>query len=143
MTDGSRNQQSGDKQRHFTCYGQLGAGNVRATHHAVAALVPDVTVLDLQAVEVAHAGDLVLVTVVQFLGSFVPGEGDLWIVDLNSTLEGSALVLSCLLVSDVLQHRHRLKVGECLSELYQTKDGLNLGHSQRRPLWRCGFPAAG
>lgn len=83
---------------------------MRATHHAVVALVPGGTVLDLQAVEVVHAGDLVLGTVVQFLGSFVPGEGDLWVVDLNSTLEGSALVLSRLLVSDVLQHRHRLKV---------------------------------
>lgn len=117
MIDRSRNQLPGDKLRHFTCYGQLGVGNVRATHHAVVALVPGVTVLDFQAVEVVHTGDLVLVTVVQFLGSFVPGEGDLWVVDLNSTLEDSALVLSCLLVSDVLQHRHRLKVEERLSGL--------------------------
>lgn len=77
---------------------------MRATHHAVVALVTGVTVVDLQEVQVADAGYLVLVALVQPLGSFVPGEGDLWVVDPNATPEGGALVLSRLLVSDVFQH---------------------------------------
>lgn len=88
----------------LACNGQRGGGDVRTTHHAEVALVTGVTVIDLQAVKVAHAGYLVLVALLQPLGSFVPGERDLWVVDLNATLEGGALVLSRLLVSDVLQH---------------------------------------
>lgn len=93
---------------------------MRATHHAVVSLVVGLTVVDLQAVEVAHAGHLVLVALLQPPASFVPGEGDLWVVDLDATPEGSALVFSCLLVSDVLQHRHRLKgKQQCCSKGFQ------------------------
>lgn len=87
---------------------------MRATHHAVVALVAVVTVVDLQAVEVAHARYVVLVALVQPLASFVPGEGDLWVVDLNATPEGGAVLLSRLLVTDVLQHQHRLKIEQLL-----------------------------
>lgn len=87
-----------------TCHCQLGVGNVGATHHAVVALITWITVVDLQTVEVAHAGYLILVAMVQSLGAFVPAEGDLWVVDLNLTPEGGTLVVGCLLVSNVLQH---------------------------------------
>lgn len=77
---------------------------MRTTHHAVVALVFVLAVLDLQRVAVAHAADLVLVTGVQFLGAFVPGETDLRVVDPDAALEGDALVLRRCLVADVLQH---------------------------------------
>lgn len=93
-----------DNIQSLTCDSQLGVGDVRTTHHTVIALIFGLAVLNLQTVAIAHAADGVLVTVVQFLGSFVPGERDLWVVDLDLALEGGALVLSCPLVTDVLQH---------------------------------------
>lgn len=59
---------------------------------------------------VAHAADVILVAVVQFLGAFVPGESDLWVVDADSAFEGGTFVLSCCLVADVLHHSDGLKV---------------------------------
>lgn len=88
----------------LTCDSQLGVGDVRTTHHTVVALIFGLAVLNLQTVAVAHGADGVLVTVVQFLGSFVPGECDLRVVDPDLALEGGALVLSCPLVTDVFQH---------------------------------------
>lgn len=106
--------QAGQEVQTLTCDGELGVGDVRTTHHAVVALVFGLAVLDLQTVAVAHAAYGVLVTVVQFLGSFVPGERDLRVVDPDLALEGGALVLSRGLVTDVLQHRDGLKVQKLL-----------------------------
>lgn len=83
---------------------------MRTTHHAVVALIFDLAVLDLQIMAVAHAADVILVTVVQFLGALVPGQSDLWVVDPDAALEGGALVLSCRLVRDVLHDRDRLGI---------------------------------
>lgn len=77
-------------------------------------LVFSLTALDLQNMAVAVTADLILVIAVQFLGSFVPGDGDLWGVDLDPTLKGSGLVLSRDLVSNVLQHRDWLRVQKLL-----------------------------
>lgn len=92
----------------LTCDSELGAGAVRTTQNAVVALIFDLAVLDLQIMAVAHAADVIFFAVVQFLGTFVPGESNLWVVDLDLALKGGALVLSCFLVTDVLQHRYRL-----------------------------------
>ncbi len=94
----------------LTCDAELGVGDVRTTHHAVVALIFDLAVLDLQIMTVAHAADVVLVAVVQFLGALVPGERDLWVVDSDLALKGGALVLSRCLVADVLHHRDRLRI---------------------------------
>lgn len=88
----------------LTCDSQLGVGDVRTTHHAVVALIFGLALLNLQTVAVTHTADGVLVTVVQFLGSFVPGKRDLWVVDQDPALESGVLVLSCCLVTDVFQH---------------------------------------
>lgn len=90
--------------RTLTCDGELGVGDVRATHHPVTALIFGMAVLDFQAVAVAHAADVILVAVVQFLGTFVPGQSDLRVVDLDLALEGGGLVLRRRLISDVLHH---------------------------------------
>lgn len=83
---------------------------MRPTHHAVVALVFHLAVLDFQVVAVPHTADVILVTLVQFLGALVPGESDLWVVDLNLALKGGTLVLSDGLVRDVLHHRDRLSM---------------------------------
>lgn len=83
---------------------------MRSAHHAEVALIFGRAVLDPQLVAIAKAADLVLVAVFQLLGAFVPGERDLRIVDADAALEGGALVLSCCLISDVLQHGDRLKI---------------------------------
>lgn len=83
---------------------------MRTTHHAVVALIFDQAVLDLQVMVVPNAADLILVTVVQFLCALVPGECDLWVIDLDLTLKGDALVLRGRLVADVLDHRDGLRV---------------------------------
>lgn len=83
---------------------------MRTTHHAVVSLIFDQAVLDLQVMVVPNAADLILVTVVQFLCALVPGESDLWVIDLDLTLKGDALVLWGCLVTDVLDHRDGLRV---------------------------------
>lgn len=83
---------------------------MRTTHHAVVALIFDLAVVDLEIMAVARAADAVLVTVVQFLGTLVPGQSDLWVVDTDLALESGTLVLSRCLVSDVLQHSDGLKI---------------------------------
>lgn len=91
---------------------------MRTTHHTVVALIFGLAVVDVQAVAVAHAADVVLFTVLQFLGSFVPGERDLRVVDPDLALKCGALVLSSGLVTDVLQDRDGLKVKEVVRRTF-------------------------
>lgn len=109
---------------------------MRTTHHTVAALIFDLAVVDLQIMPVAHTADAVLVTVVQFLGALVPGQCDLWVVDLDLALEGGALVLSRRLISDVFQHSDGLRIQHvivtssvseslCWIHLYNTVNLIN------------------
>lgn len=88
----------------LTCDGELGVGDVRTTHHPVVALIFGLAVLDSQEVAVALTADLVLAAVVQFLGSLVPGQSDLWVVDPDLALEGGRLVLRSRLIADVVAH---------------------------------------
>lgn len=74
------------------------------TDHPVVALVGRLALLDLQQVAVATDADVVLVTSVQFLCAFVPGQGDLWVVDLDLALEHCLLVGEDGLIRDVLHH---------------------------------------
>ena len=83
---------------------------MRTTHHAVVALIFDLAVVDAQIMALAHAADVILVAGVQSLGAFVPGEGDLRVVDPDLALESDALVLSRRLVADVFHHRDGLRV---------------------------------
>lgn len=85
---------------------------MRTTHHTVVALIFGLAFVDVQAVAVAHAPNVVFFTVLQSLGSFVPGECDLRVVDPDLALKCGALVLSSGLVTDVLQDRDGLKVKE-------------------------------
>lgn len=93
----------------LTCDSKFGVGDVRTTDHAVVALIFDLAVLDLQIMAVAHAADVILVAVLQFLGALVPGQSDLWVVDPDLALESGGLVLSHRLVSDILHYRNRLR----------------------------------
>lgn len=77
---------------------------MRPTHHPVAALVFGLAALDAQTVQLAGADDVILVSGVQFMGAFVPGETDLRIVDPDPALKDGALVLRRLLVADVLDN---------------------------------------
>lgn len=108
MLQTHRDRTSGSDTLTLTCDRQFGVGDVRTAHHAVVALIFDLAILDFQIMAVPHAADVVLFAVVQFLGAFVPGERDLWVVDLNLALKSGALVLRDGLVSDVLHHRDRL-----------------------------------
>jgi len=103
-------QDSLEDREELTCDGELGVGDVRTTHHAVAALVFDLAALDAQRVEVSGAADVVLVARVQLLGTFVPGEADLRVVYPDLALEGGTLVLGRRLVADVLNHGDGLRI---------------------------------
>lgn len=101
-----------DRRRHdwtLTSDGELGVGDVRTADHAVVALIFHLAVLDLQIMAVTHAADVILVAVVQFLCALVPGQSDLWVIDSDLTLERGGLVLCTDLVTDVLDHRNRLR----------------------------------
>lgn len=63
-----------------------------STHHPVVALISGLAVLDLQQVAVATDADVILSACVQFLSPLVPGQGDLWVVDLDLTLKHCLLV---------------------------------------------------
>lgn len=63
----------------------------------------------MQTVAQTHAADVVLFTVLQFLGAFVPGDYDLRVVNPDLALKCGPLVFSRGLVTDVLQDRDRLK----------------------------------
>lgn len=82
---------------------------MRTTHQPVVALVSVLAVLDLQNVAVTTDADVILVTVVQFLGALVPGQGYLRVVDGDLTLKHSLLVDKGSLVTDVFHHRYRLQ----------------------------------
>lgn len=104
----------------------------------------------------AHAADVVLFAVLQFLGAFVPGDRNLWVVNPDLAFKCGNPVFSCGLVADVLQNGYRLK-GETglLEQHYDLGDhldrGLVLGLVQvllcssvlRVPLQQHGPPAAG
>lgn len=92
--------------------GELGAGDVRPTDHPVVALVGRLAVLDLEQVAVAADADVVLVVGVQFLGALVPGQGDLWVVDLDLALKHRHLVGEDGLIGDVLHHGDGLQEGQ-------------------------------
>lgn len=91
---------------------------MRTTHHAVVALIFGLAVVDVQAVAVAHAPDVVLFAVLQSLGSFVPSKRDLRVVDPDLALKCGTLVLSSGLVTDVLQDRDGLKVKEVVRRTF-------------------------
>lgn len=93
----------------LTCYGEFGVGDVRTTHHTEVSLIFDLAVPNLQIVAVAHTADLVFITVLQLLRSLVPGQRDLWVVDLDLALKRCCLVLCGCLVRYVFHHRHRLR----------------------------------
>ena len=91
---------------HFTAWrltgdGKSGVGDMRATHHAVVALVLITALLDSEVVVIPHHTNVILVTVVQLLGALVPGQGDLRVVDDDLALKGGHLLLSSSLVTDV------------------------------------------
>lgn len=92
--------------------GELGAGDVRPTDHSVVSLVGRLAFLDFQQVAVAADADVVLVAGVQFLGAFVPGQSDLWVVDLDLTLEHCLFVGEDGLIGDVLHHSDGLPEGQ-------------------------------
>lgn len=96
----------------LTRYSELGTRDVRPTDHPVVALVGRLAFLDFQLVVVATDANVVLVTGVQFLGAFVPGQIDLWIVDLDLTLKYCFFFGEGSLVRDVLHHGDRLTEGE-------------------------------
>lgn len=93
----------------LTHYGELGAGDMRPTDHPVVALVRRLAVLDLEQVAVTADADVVLIAGVQFLCALVPGQGDLWVVDLDLTLEHCFIVGEDGLIRDVLHHGDRLQ----------------------------------
>ena len=74
---------------------------MRATHHAVVALVLITALLDSEVVAIPYHTNVILVTVVQLLGALVPGQGDLRVVDGDLALKGGHLLLSSGLVTDV------------------------------------------
>lgn len=82
---------------------------MRPTDHPVVALVGRLAPLDLEQVAVATDADVILVAGVQFLGALVPGQGDLWVVDLDLTLKYRLLVGKDGLIGDVLHHSDRLQ----------------------------------
>lgn len=82
---------------------------MRPTDHTVVALVSGLAVLDLQHMAVASDADVVLVAAVQLLRALVPGQGDLWVVDLDLTLKHGVLVGEGALVGDVIHHSDRLQ----------------------------------
>ena len=82
---------------------------MRPTDHPVVALVGRLALLDLEQVAVATDADVVLVTAVQFLRALVPGQGDLWVVDLDLALELRLLVGEDGLIGDVLHHSDGLQ----------------------------------
>lgn len=54
--------------------------------------------------------NLILVTCIKFLGSFVPGQRYLRVVDFDLTFKHSVFVGNCSLVSDVSDQCYRLRV---------------------------------
>lgn len=84
--------------------GELGAGDVWSTHHPVVALVRQLTLLDSEQVAVAADADVIFVPGVQLLRSLVPGQRDLWVVDLDLALEHRVLIGEDRLVGDVLHY---------------------------------------
>ena len=82
---------------------------MRATHHAVVALVLITALLDSEVVAIPYHTNVILVTVVQLLGALVPGQGDLRVVDGDLALKQSLLVDEGRLVTNVFHHRHRLQ----------------------------------
>lgn len=84
--------------------GELGTGDVRPADHPVVALVRRLALLDLEQVAVSTDADVVLLVGVQFLGAFVPGQGDFWVVDLDLALKHRLLVGEDGLIGDVLHH---------------------------------------
>lgn len=83
-----------------------------ATYNTVVALVFGLTLLDLQNVTVTNNVDFVFFIVVKLLSSLVPGQGDLWKVDLDVTLKGGNLVGDCRLICYVLIHGDRLQTNK-------------------------------
>lgn len=76
----------------LTSNGELGAGDVRSTHHPVVALVCDLATLNFQQMALSTHTDVVLEAGVQFLGALVPGQHDFGVVDLHLTFKQSLLV---------------------------------------------------
>jgi len=89
--------------------GELGAGDVRPTHHPVVALVGRLAPLDPEQVAVTADADVVLIAAVQLLRALVPGHRDLGVVDLDLALEQRVLVGEDGLVGDVLHYSDRLR----------------------------------
>ena len=92
--------------------GELSAGDVRPTDHPVVALVGRLAFLDFQQVAVTGDADVILVTGVQFLSALVPGQSDLWVVDLDFTLQHCVFVGFDGLITDILHHSDRLPEGQ-------------------------------
>lgn len=84
--------------------GELGAGDVRPADHPVVALVGCLALLDPEQVAVAADADVILVAAAQFLGALVPGQSDLWVVDLDLALKHRLLVDEDGLIGDVCHH---------------------------------------
>lgn len=59
---------------------------------------------------VTDDADVVLVAGVQFLGTLVPRQGDLWVVDFDLTLKHCVVVGEDRLIRDVLHHSDRLRL---------------------------------
>lgn len=89
--------------------GELGAGDVRPTHHPVVALVGRLAPFDLEQVAVAADADVVFVVCVKLLRALVPGQRDLWVVDLDLAFKHRLFVGEDGLVGDVLHYGDRLQ----------------------------------
>ena len=79
------------------------------TYNPVIAAVTRLAVLDLQYVAITDNFDLVFIIRVKLLCALIPGQCDLWVVDLDLTFKHSLLVNDCCLISDVSHKSNRLK----------------------------------
>lgn len=87
---------------------QFGTGDMWATHNSVISLISGLATFDLQDVTIAHNFDFVLVTAVKFLGSFIPGQCDFRVVNLDLTFKNSIFRNGSRLVCDITHHSDRL-----------------------------------
>lgn len=89
--------------------GELGAGDVGPTHQPVVALVRCLALLDPEQVALTADTDVILVAAAQLLGALVPGQRDLWVVDLDLALKLCLFVHEDRLIGYVGYHSDRLQ----------------------------------
>lgn len=82
---------------------------MRPADHPVVALVRHLALLNLEQVSVTTNADVVFFSGLQFLGALVPGQGDLWEVDLDLALKDHLLAGEDGLVRDVPHHSDGLQ----------------------------------